>query len=122
MARLIRYMSFMSVISDIVAGVFYEFIYIFLLLGLFLFVYVLLGMQIFGGSFVPQKISGVRQNFDTFGNAFFAIFQLITVENWDDIESALILSSTNSSSIIYLMAGIFIGNWILLNLVQAILL
>ena len=79
MARLIRSLSFMSVISDIVAGVFYEFIYIFLLLGLFMFVYVLIGMQIFGGSFIPQKLSGVRQNFDTFGNAFFAIFQLITV-------------------------------------------
>lgn len=36
-------------------------------------------MQIFGGTFLPQSVSGIRQNFDTFLNALFSVFQVLTV-------------------------------------------
>lgn len=94
-----------------------------MLLALFIFIYTLLGMQIFGGELLPQSVTGIRQNFDTFFNAVFSVFQLLTVENWNDIQTAVMASSaTQISGIIYIVSWIFIGNWILLNLLQAILL
>ena len=50
------------------------------------------------------------------------MFQVLTVENWDDIESVIILSSNSNFTILYLISWIVLGNWILLNLTQAILL
>lgn len=94
-----------------------------MLLALFIFIYTLLGMQIFGGALLPESVTGIRQNFDTFFNAVFSVFQLLTVENWNDIETAIMASTSVSYfGIIYIISWIFIGNWILLNLLQAILL
>lgn len=76
--RLIRSLSYMRVIMGVVNSVISEFMYVFFLLWLFIFIYTLLGMQIFGGTFVSQNISGVRQNYDTFFNALFTIFQVLT--------------------------------------------
>jgi hypothetical protein len=56
-----------------------------MLLALFMFIYTLLGMQIFGGQFLPESVTGIRQSFDTFFGAFFTVFQVLTVENWNDI-------------------------------------
>ena len=121
-ARLIRSLSYMKIIMAVMVGVMSEFMYIFLLLSLFIFIYTLLGMEILGGTFVSQSVSGIRQNFDTFENALFSVFQVLTVENWDDIETGIILSSNNNFTIVYLISWIVLGNWILLNLMQAILL
>lgn len=67
-------------------------------------------------------MTGIRQNFDTFFNALFSVFQVLTVENWNDIETAVLTSSVSYFGVIYLISWIFIGNWILLSLLQAILL
>jgi hypothetical protein len=50
-----------------------------MLLALFIFIYTLLGMQILGGELLPESVTGIRQNFDTFFNAIFAVFQVLTV-------------------------------------------
>lgn len=76
--RLIRSLSYMRVIMGVVNSVITEFMYVFFLLWLFIFIYTLLGMQIFGGTFVSQSVTGIRQNFDTFFNALFSIFQVLT--------------------------------------------
>ncbi len=76
--RLIRSLSYMRVIMGVVNSVITEFMYVFFLLWLFIFIYTLLGMQIFGGSFVSQNVTGIRQNYDTFFNALFTIFQVLT--------------------------------------------
>ena len=52
-----------------------DFIYIFLLLMLFSFIYALLGMQIYGGR-LNFEIGKIRQNFDTFTDAFLTVFQV----------------------------------------------
>jgi hypothetical protein len=77
--RLIRSLNYMKIVMGVVTSVINEFIYIFLLLCLFIFIYTLLGMQILGGTLISSKISGVRQNFDSFFNALFSVFQIITV-------------------------------------------
>lgn len=46
----------------------------------------------------------------------------MTVENWNDIETAILVSGSKIIGIIYLISWIFIGNWILMSLIQAILL
>lgn len=42
-------------------------------------------MQIFGGNFPSENVTGFRQNYDTFFNALFTVFQVMTMENWNDI-------------------------------------
>jgi hypothetical protein len=120
--RLVRSLSFMKIVMAVVVSVISEFIYIFMLLALFVFIYTLLGMQIFGGTLLPLSVSGIRQNFDTFYNSLFAVFQLLTVENWNDIETAIGASQNSNVTILFPISWIFIGNWILMNLLQAILL
>jgi hypothetical protein len=120
--RLIRSLNYMRIIMNVITSVINEFVYVFLLLFLFIFIFTLLGMQIFGGAFVPQSVSGIRQNYDTFFNAFFVVFQVMTIENWNDIETATCLSTVGPWGVLFLVSWIFLGNWILLSLLQAILL
>ena len=120
--RLIRSLSYMRIIMGVVTSIITEFIYVFLLLSLFVFIYTLLGMQIFGGNFPSENVTGFRQNYDTFFNALFTVFQVMTMENWNDIEIMTSRSSIGIWGIFFLISWIFLGNWILLNLLQAILL
>jgi superfamily I DNA and/or RNA helicase len=92
---------------------------------LFIFIFTLLGTQIFGGSFKfnvypndPQ-----RYNFDTFQGAFFTVFTILTVENWNGVLKNCLRSSANSIlTVIYLIIWIIIGNYIFVNLFLSILL
>lgn len=77
--RLIRSLNYMKIVMAVVSSVINEFIYILLLLFLCIFIYTLLGMQIFGGNILSSTVTGVRQNFDTFLNALFTVFQVITI-------------------------------------------
>lgn len=65
-------------------------------------------------------------NFDNFMNSLIASFDLLTVENWNNILWALWANLTNNGTMamvaFLLILWIFFGNWILLNLVLAILL
>ena len=79
-------------------------------------------MQIFGGNFPSDNVTGFRQNYDTFFNALFTVFQVMTMENWNDISIMTSRSSIGIWGILFLLSWIFLGNWILLNLLQAILL
>ncbi len=45
----------------------------------------------------------------------------MTMENWNDIESSCLRSNVNIAiSLLYLISWIFIGNYVLLNLLLAI--
>ncbi|EGR31607.1 hypothetical protein IMG5_106200 [Ichthyophthirius multifiliis] len=118
-ARLVRSLQFMKIMMAAIASNISSFIYILLLLFLFIFIYSLLGMQIFGGSFDIQK-SG-RMNFNNFFEATLSVFQLMTIENWNDVEVSCLTSSANIGiSLLFLISWIFIGNYVLLNLLLAI--
>jgi len=67
--------------------------------------------------------TNIRQNFDTFQNAFAAVFQLMTVENWNDILTVTLNSNVGASiTCLFLISWIFMGNYVFLNLILAILL
>ena len=124
--KLLRSLAYMQIIIGVVMRSIKKFIYIAALLFLLIFIYALLGMQIFGGQFSFSDNIGddrVRQNFDSFINAFMAVFQIMTQENWQQILFFAMRSSVSKVfSIFYLLSWIFIGNYVFLNLFLAILL
>eukprot|EP00330_Aristerostoma_sp_ATCC50986_P010885 CAMPEP_0114596870 /NCGR_PEP_ID=MMETSP0125-20121206/19063_1 /TAXON_ID=485358 ORGANISM="Aristerostoma sp., Strain ATCC 50986" /NCGR_SAMPLE_ID=MMETSP0125 /ASSEMBLY_ACC=CAM_ASM_000245 /LENGTH=316 /DNA_ID=CAMNT_0001800679 /DNA_START=3399 /DNA_END=4349 /DNA_ORIENTATION=+ len=120
--KLLRSLKFMRVIVGVVSRSIKKFMYIFIILFLLMFIYSLLGMNLFKGRFNFEDNTS-RQNFDSFGNSFMAVFQIMTQENWNDILTPCLRSDQSSVlSLIYLISWIFIGNYIFLNLFLAILL
>ena len=61
-----------------------SFFYITCLLFIFVFIYALLGMQFFGGLYNFDDGEKPRGNFDSFWIAFVTVFQVLTMENWQD--------------------------------------
>jgi hypothetical protein len=122
--RLLRSLHFMKVIIEVVKSTLEQFVYIAVLMFLFVFIFTLLGTQIFGGNFTFKKdYEYVRYNFDSFETAFYTSFILLTLENWNTILVSCLRSDASSVvTIIYMIAWIFIGNYIFLNLFLAILL
>ncbi|KAL4477029.1 hypothetical protein ABPG72_011726 [Tetrahymena utriculariae] len=122
--RLLRSLQFMKILVTAISSTLEQFIYILLLLFLIMFIYALLGMSLFGGSW-PTYNSNVpsRLNYDQFINAAFAVLDLLTLENWNDqLTNCLISNVSNYVCTAYLISMIFIGNYILLGLVLAIML
>lgn len=89
-----------------------------------MFIYTLLGMSIFGGNlYVSNPGPPTRMNFDDFFASAFAVLDLLTVENWNDLKTLCIRSTdiNNYISVAYLISWIFIGNYVFMNLVLAII-
>lgn len=62
-------------------------------------------------------------SFDSFFLACMTVFDLLTIENWNDILTSTMRSGVNYGiTLLYLISWIFIGNYIFLNLFLAILL
>ncbi|KAL4431572.1 hypothetical protein ABPG74_017277 [Tetrahymena malaccensis] len=122
--RLLRSLQFMKILVTAISSTLEQFIYILLLLFLIMFIYALLGMSLFGGNW-PTYNSNVpsRLNYDQFINAAFAVLDLLTLENWNDqLTNCLMSNVSNYVCTAYLISMIFIGNYILLGLVLAIML
>jgi len=124
--KILRSLAYMKIIMGVIMRSLNKFFLIFILLFLFIFIYSLLGMQIFGGNLnIADNIGQgrIRQNFDSFINAFIAVFQLMTQENWQELLFIMMRSDViKPFSLAYLVSWIFIGNYIFLNLFLAIIL
>ncbi|XP_023340259.1 muscle calcium channel subunit alpha-1, partial [Eurytemora carolleeae] len=100
------------------------------LLFLFLGIFALLGTQVFGGKFKERKsptygYSKPRANFDSFSESFYAVFQILTGEDWNVVMYDGIQAYGGVKSFGYLFSVYFIilficGNYILLNVFLAI--
>jgi hypothetical protein len=95
------------------------------LAALMMFIFTLLGMEIFGGRWNVETFGSAdnvpRANFDSFGDGFMTVFQVLTGENWND----LLWASYHSTGVLgwgYFLALTFIGNYMIFNLFLAILL
>lgn len=113
-ARLLRALKSMQQIISVIGRSIGSFMYLAVLLILFMFIYALLGIQLFG---TIKNIS----YFNNFLNAFMSVFQIMTLENWQEVLYAT-APEAGSLSTLYFVSWIFIGNFILLNLFLAILL
>lgn len=123
--RLLRSLRYMSIIVKVISSTINSALYIALLFLLIIFVYSVLGIQIYKGKLTKTngKDLPYRQSFDTFVSSFFAIFQMMTVENWNQILTACLVSDTNRFiTILYLFSCQIILAYILHNLFQGIFL
>jgi hypothetical protein len=93
------------------------------IMGVFTCVYGLMGMQIFGFTFVQPDGKSPRLNFDSFRNSFFTLFQVITLDDWVSIVCDGLQSTTLTSRLLivpYLLAFVIIQCYVLLNLFVAV--
>jgi len=89
------------------------------LLILFIFVYAILGMNIYKGELDKTNGQGkpYRQSFEDFIHSFFTIFQMMTIENWNNILTACLVSQVKASlSFIYLLSCQYLLAYTLHNL------
>ena len=120
-ARVLRFLSYIKIIQRVIATQFSSFIYICLLLFLLIIIYSLIGVQMYIDK-LPTNL-GFKQSFDSFFFSFLAVFQLISIENWNDIETLVLNSQVDIwASLLYLLSLIFLGNYVFLNLFLGVLL
>jgi len=106
-------------VLKILAGSFEHSWPIVVLLLLFLFVFSVLGMQLFGGSL--NKAFNPYMRFDNIQWSFVNTFMILTGENWPTMFYAA-FKRTDASAVIYFVMWIILGQYILLNLVVAVIL
>ena len=120
--RILRPLEYMKVITRVLVSKFSSFIYICLLLVLFISIYTLIGNQIYINQ-LDNNATGIRQTFDTLYYSFLSVFQLVSIENWNDIETITMYSSVPQAfTVFFLLSLIFFGNYVFLNLFLGVLL
>ena len=126
--RILRALKSMAIVMEVIKKSFMDFILITILMFVFIFIYTLLGRQVFQGTFTLNPGEDLpRSNFESFSVAFVTVFQVLTMENWQQVLYATMRASEGSMAnktitAIFFISWIFIGNFILLNLFLAILL
>ncbi|XP_015427404.1 PREDICTED: voltage-dependent T-type calcium channel subunit alpha-1I [Myotis davidii] len=95
-----------------------------MLLMLFIFIFSILGMHIFGCKFSLRTDTGDtipdRKNFDSLLWAIVTVFQILTQEDWNVVLYNG-MASTSSWAALYFVALMTFGNYVLFNLLVAIL-
>ncbi|XP_034043558.1 voltage-dependent T-type calcium channel subunit alpha-1I-like isoform X2 [Thalassophryne amazonica] len=95
-----------------------------MLLMLFIFIFSILGMHLFGCKFGLRQDSGEtlsdRKNFDSLLWATVTVFQILTQEDWNSVLYNG-MASTTPLAALYFVALMTFGNYVLFNLLVAIL-
>lgn len=119
--RILRPLHYMKKIISVFTKKFFSFIYICFLLVLLIIIYTLIGAQIYAGV-LNNNATGIRQSFNTIYLSFLCVFQLVTIENWNDIETITLYSGVGASlTVFYLLSLIILGNYVFLNLFLGVL-
>jgi hypothetical protein len=125
-ARLLRMMKQMQQIVVVLIKSASSIFYITVLMFIGVMIFALLGMSLFGGQMLSPD-GTPQMNFDSFEYAIATTFQIMTMENWQtilyDMLRGDLLNGANNiyAVVIYLVAWIFMGNFVLLNLFLAVL-
>ncbi|XP_067860550.1 voltage-dependent T-type calcium channel subunit alpha-1G [Heptranchias perlo] len=94
-----------------------------MLLMLFIFIFSILGMHLFGCKFASEKEGDTlpdRKNFDSLLWAIVTVFQILTQEDWNKVLYNG-MASTSPLAALYFIALMTFGNYVLFNLLVAIL-
>ncbi|XP_048026079.1 voltage-dependent T-type calcium channel subunit alpha-1G isoform X10 [Megalobrama amblycephala] len=94
-----------------------------MLLMLFIFIFSILGMHLFGCKFGSERDGDTlpdRKNFDTLLWAIVTVFQILTQEDWNKVLYNG-MASTSPVAALYFIALMTFGNYVLFNLLVAIL-
>ena len=98
-----------------------NFAYLMLLLALILFIFALLGMQLFGGRFVPPLFDDMpRENFDSIASAMITVFIVAVGDGWTPIWVNTQIAVGEWATLFFILL-IVIASYVLLNLVVALL-
>ncbi|CAG9314125.1 SCN4A_2 [Blepharisma stoltei] len=119
--RMFRYLQSMSHIINKLSKNIGNLFYLLLFVMLFLLIFTIIGIQIFSGK-LNFKENYYKYNFDNFHFSFLSIFQIMTEENWNIIEVAVMRSQQGYISVIFPCIWLVLGNYILLNLFLALVL
>ena len=120
--RILRPLHYMKKIIHVFTEKFFSFIYICLLIILLIIIYTLIGNQIYAGN-LNNSYTGIRQSFNTMYLSFLSVFQLVTTENWNDVETVTLYSGVGASlTVFYLLSIVILGNYVFLNLFLGVLL
>ena len=122
-ARVIQNIKFIKFLISVISRTLSSFIYLAILLILLNFVYALVGMEVYGGKLDKNSATYFNMNFDTFWVAFLTVFNIVTLDNWIDVmregfDSDIGVTTTS----LFVISWIVIGNFLLLNLFLAIML
>jgi len=88
------------------------------LLFIFVFVFTVLGMQLFGGTAVFYD---VRPNFNTFGDSFMSVFEILTGSHWYTLMLIAMSGSSGGAAAAFFIVWSFLGSFVLLNLIMGML-
>uniref|UniRef100_A0A9J8CPI7 Voltage-dependent T-type calcium channel subunit alpha n=1 Tax=Cyprinus carpio carpio TaxID=630221 RepID=A0A9J8CPI7_CYPCA len=94
-----------------------------MLLMLFIFIFSILGMHLFGCKFGSERDGDTlpdRKNFDSLLWAIVTVFQILTQEDWNKVLYNG-MASTSPVAALYFIALMTFGNYVLFNLLVAIL-
>ncbi|MEQ2215279.1 Voltage-dependent T-type calcium channel subunit alpha-1G [Xenoophorus captivus] len=94
-----------------------------MLLMLFIFIFSILGMHLFGCKFGTERDGDTmpdRKNFDSLLWAIVTVFQILTQEDWNKVLYNG-MASTSPVAALYFIALMTFGNYVLFNLLVAIL-
>nr|XP_046232646.1 voltage-dependent T-type calcium channel subunit alpha-1G isoform X2 [Scatophagus argus] len=94
-----------------------------MLLMLFIFIFSILGMHLFGCKFGSERDGDTlpdRKNFDSLLWAIVTVFQILTQEDWNKVLYNG-MASTSPAAALYFIALMTFGNYVLFNLLVAIL-
>ncbi|CAK6974289.1 voltage-dependent T-type calcium channel subunit alpha-1G [Scomber scombrus] len=94
-----------------------------MLLMLFIFIFSILGMHLFGCKFGSERDGDTlpdRKNFDSLLWAIVTVFQILTQEDWNKVLYNG-MASTSHVAALYFIALMTFGNYVLFNLLVAIL-
>ena len=87
-------------------------------LFVFVFVFTVLGMQLFGGR---DEFWDARPNFNTFGDSFLSVFEILTGSHWYKLMLVAMSGSYGAPAALFFICWSFIGSFVLLNLIAAML-
>ena len=103
--------------------------YLFMILVLTIFIFAVMGMQLFGGKLAPsadapdlsERLASLaaRNLYDSFANAMVTVFVVISVEDWNDYW-VVTHRAVGPWSAAYYILLLLIGNYLVLNLVVAV--
>ncbi len=110
LTKVLRKMKSMRLIIVSIKKALANVAYIVCILLMFILIFVLLGMSLLSGNI----------RYQSFLNAFYVTFQILTGENWNAILYELF--PMNELTFFYLLAWIFLGNYIIFNLFTSVLL
>ena len=113
--RLIGAIKSMRTVVEVLLSTLWDLCYVLVMLGVFLYTFTVLGMQLYGAKLVEPDGGPPVAHWDNFHMATFTTFQIMTMDNYEKILRDCI-RLRGPWTAIYFVVWIFIGAFVLVNL------